>query len=323
MISSDTLVLEQVDSTFAKDVREGLESSPKRISSKYFYDEKGDALFQQIMQLEEYYPTDCEFEIFEAHKEELKRDVGAERFQLIELGAGDGTKTKILIDHFLRTNTDFSYAPIDISKSVLTHLERDLAQRWPQLSVTTVANEYFGGLERLAANNERKLVLFLGGNIGNMTQEEAQSFLESLGQHLQTGDLILIGFDLQKDPQTIINAYSDSKGITAQFNLNLLNRINNELGGNFQLDCFQHWATYNPVSGATESHLISTCEQEVFIEALDESFHFDAWEAMHTELSLKYNLPQIEALAESCGFAPKQIYTDDRSYFVDVLWEVK
>ncbi|MEM1325155.1 MAG: L-histidine N(alpha)-methyltransferase [Bacteroidota bacterium] len=312
-----------IDATFANDVKVGLSDTPKRLSSKYFYDKKGDALFQQIMAMPEYYPTDCEFEIFSTYKEQLRGELGGQPFQLIELGAGDGMKTKVLLKHFLAKDSDFSYAPIDISGNVLEQLESDLAVLWPELPVQTVAAEYFKGLEQLSENDERKLVLFLGGNIGNMQSDEARSFLKQLANRLNPGDLILIGFDLQKDPEIVLEAYNDSTGITAQFNLNLLDRINEELGGDFDVNCFRHWATYDPITGETESYLISTCAQEVYIESLGQTFQFRAWEAVHTELSLKYNLPQISNLAAASGFQVKKNYMDDRNYFVDSLWEVK
>jgi dimethylhistidine N-methyltransferase len=312
-----------INQTFADDVRKGLSDSPKRLSSKYFYNKRGDALFQQIMAMPEYYPTDCEFEIFSTYKEALRQELGNQQFQLIELGAGDGTKTKVLLEHFLAQNSNFSYAPIDISGNVLEQLEDDLSILWPELPVQTVAAEYVKGLEQLSESEARKLVLFLGGNIGNMQPKAANDFLRQLSNRLQPGDLILIGFDLQKDPNVILNAYNDPTGITAQFNLNLLTRINDELGGNFDIDCFQHWATYNPTTGATESYLISTCDQKVHIDALNKIVDFRAWEAMHMELSLKYNLPQINELAQASGFAVKQNYQDEKRYFVDSLWEVQ
>ncbi|MEM8527145.1 MAG: L-histidine N(alpha)-methyltransferase [Bacteroidota bacterium] len=322
MFDSDTLAPPIINTVFAEDVKKGLSSKPKSLSSKYFYDAKGDQLFQQIMAMPEYYLTNSEFEIFSTHKEALRKAFGSATFNLVELGAGDGTKTKILLEHFLAKESDFYYSPIDISGNVLEHLKTDLSVLWPDLEVNSVAAEYFKGLAQLSKNADRKVVLFLGGNIGNMSLKEAQSFLTSMRQNLNKGDLVLIGFDLKKDPQTILDAYNDPAGITSAFNLNLLKRMNRELGANFQIEQFKHWETYHPITGATESFIVSKKEQSVFIEALECAFHFEAWEAMKVELSQKYSLSEIDDLAEKTGFTPLRQFFDEKEYFVDALWEV-
>ncbi|MEM0994143.1 MAG: L-histidine N(alpha)-methyltransferase, partial [Bacteroidota bacterium] len=235
----------------------------------------------------------------------------------------DGTKTKILLQHFLAHETDFNYAPIDISAHVLEHLESDLQQSWPNLRVKKLAGEYFEGLRRLAHSKRRKVVLFLGGNIGNMLPKEAEKFLARMVNYLNSGDLLLIGFDLKKDPQTILDAYNDPAGVTSDFNLNLLERMNRELGADFKLEQFKHWETYNPLSGATESFLVSKQAQNVYIAALQQSFSFEPWEAIHTELSQKHSLSDIDRLAQKTGFIPVEKFFDQNRYFVDVLWEVR
>lgn len=322
MFDSDTLAPSVINTTFAKDVEKGLRAKPKSLSSKYFYDAKGDELFQQIMAMPEYYLTNSEFEIFSTHKEALRKAFGNATFNLVELGAGDGTKTKILLEHFIEKESDFYYSPIDISGNVLEHLKTDLSVLWPDLEVNSLAEDYFKGLAQLSKNSDRKVVLFLGGNIGNMNLQEAQYFLTSMRQNLNKGDLVLIGFDLKKDPQTILDAYNDPAGITSAFNLNLLERINRELGANFQIDQFKHWETYHPISGATESFIVSKQQQSVYIEALNCSFEFDSWEAIHTELSQKYSLSEIETLAKTTGFTFKSQFFDEKQYFVNALWEV-
>jgi len=322
MFDSDTLAPSMINTTFAKEVQEGLESNPKSLSSKYFYDAKGDELFQQIMAMPEYYLTNSEFEVFSTHKEALREAFGNSIFNLVELGAGDGTKTKILLEHFIEKGSNFYYSPIDISGNVLEHLKTDLSVLWPDLEVNSVAAEYFRGLAQLSESSDRKVVLFLGGNIGNMSLEEAENFLISMHQNLNKGDLVLIGFDLKKDPQTILDAYNDPAGITSAFNLNLLERINRELGANFKIEQFKHWETYHPISGATESFIISKQQQNVYIEALNRSFDFEAWEAIHTELSQKYSLRDIQELASTIGFTSIGQFFDKKRYFVDALWEV-
>lgn len=321
-ISTPNLVT--FDQTFAKDVEEGLSQRQKKLSSKYFYDKKGDELFQAIMRMPEYYLTDCEYHIFEQQKEEILDTIGRNDFELIELGAGDGFKTKVLLKHFLAEEVPFVYRPVDISQNVLDILKKDLHVAWPQLAVRPLKGDYFEMLERMhSEHGQRKVVLFLGANIGNYTRKEALRFLEKFRKQLDPGDHLLIGFDLKKDPEVILKAYNDPAGITAAFNLNLLTRINRELGGNFDLDQFSHWETYQPISGETKSYLISRKEQTVEISALSKTFKFEAWEAIDVELSLKYSPFEIEALAVAAGFKVTKHFYDDRKYFVDSLWEVK
>ncbi|MFK7937434.1 MAG: L-histidine N(alpha)-methyltransferase, partial [Saprospiraceae bacterium] len=166
----------------------------------------------------------------------------------------------------------------------------------------------------------RKVVLFLGSNIGNFEPADAERFLAALADKLNPNDLLLVGVDLKKDPQTILDAYNDAAGITEAFNLNLLTRINRELGGNFVVENFKHWETYNPLTGATRSHIISKKDQQVSIEALGATYQFAAWEAIDVELSQKYNLVELEKLAEQTGFQVACHFTDARTYFVDSLW---
>lgn len=311
-------------STFAQDVHSGLTEFPKRLPSKYFYDENGDQLFQTIMGLGEYYLTRCEFEIFDKQKERiLKSFLGEDAsFNLVELGAGDGTKTKVLLNHFVNEGVNFSYSPIDISQHVLDLLSKDLAKSIPNLKVNAIQGDYFEALSKLNENHfEKEVVLFLGSNIGNFSNGAAPAFLKKLSQNLSKGDLFLIGFDLMKDPNVILNAYNDKLGVTKEFNINLLKRINNELGGNFDLEGFEHFPTYDPITGETKSHLISNKEQTVKIAATGDTYRFDAWEAIHTEVSQKYSLKSIHKFAEEAGFKVIEDFTDERNYYVDSLWE--
>lgn len=312
---------ERIQTKMAHDVAQGLAAQPKYISSRYFYDAQGDKLFQQIMNMPEYYPTTCEFEIFESYKEKLLDYLPEREWDLVELGAGDGRKTKVLLEHFLQQQSRFAYFPIDISGAVLHHLEQDLAKTLPQLRVKTLNYEYFHALEELNKMDQNpRLVLFLGGNIGNFKPAEALSFYQSLQAVLRPGDLLLNGIDLRKNPLTILEAYNDKTGITRDFNLNLLTRFNRELGANFNTKNFQHYPTYNPVSGEALSYLMSTCEQEVFIEKLGQTFHFAANEPIHTEVSQKYSFAEIETLAQKTGFALVEHFTDAKGWFCDSLW---
>lgn len=311
--------------TFAEDVRHGLSSTPKFLSSKYFYDDEGSRLFQEIMKLPEYYLTRAEFDIFQNRKSKIfdAFDAKNSRFDLIELGAGDGTKTSVLVDYFLSRNAGFKYIPIDISQEALNFLTAKFARQFPNLSIQTEQGDYFKTLKTLSSRNEhRKIILFLGSNIGNFSQEQAVGFFKGLRAVMNDNDLLFIGFDLQKDPNTILDAYNDESGVTARFNLNLLSRLNRELGADFNLEDFSHYAAYHPIEGAARSFLMSRKEQTVFIESLGESFEFRAWEPIFMEISQKYTVEMIAELSETCNFKVVENFFDDNRYFVDSLWKV-
>ena len=309
---------------FSLDVLLGLSKSPKALSSKYFYDAEGNRLFQQITELPEYYLARCEFEILQNCKHRIAEIFGNSRFNLVELGAGDGRKTKILLEHFLKTGLDFRYVPIDICEEAVKGLVEELHEHYPPLHIEGSISEYFDGLKWLSGLiQERNVVLFLGSNIGNFSHSEACVFLDSLWNALKGGDYVLIGFDLKKDIQQLTRAYNDSQGITAEFNLNLLRRINRELGGNFDLKQFKYYSAYNVYSGAVESFLISQKQQTVCIETLNESFSFEAWEPLHTEFSHKYLESDIVEMAAETGYEIVQQYYDSRRYFADSLWQVR
>lgn len=313
----------KLEMNFAQDVLKGLSASPKSIPSKYFYDDRGSKLFEEIMKLEEYYPTNCEWQIFRNHKQEILEALGGKSFSLVDLGAGDAEKTKVLLHHFAEAKADFNYAPIDISKDILEKLLSNLEEELPALETQAVVAEYFDALDWLSKNHSRrKLVLFMGGNIGNFPKEAAIDFLRKMHEVLAPDDLLLIGIDLKKEPKKIVRAYDDSKGVTAAFNYNLLARINNELGGNFNLDQWRHYASYNPVTGAMESFLVSLRDQEVFIGELNKSFSFEAYEAVHTEYSYKYTRKEVAAMAEDSGFELITNYGCDIP-FIDSLWRVR
>lgn len=310
--------------TFAFDVLSGLQQFPKAIPSKYFYDEPGSRIFEQIMQLPEYYPTRCEAHIFEHHKQTLLELCRQDRYHLVDLGAGDAAKTSILIDHFYQNELPFAYVPVDISTYSVTELEARLNRQYPQLDTRTFAGEYLAGLQWVRQQvTGRKFVLFMGSNIGNFSVEECRLFLLRIWQLLDENDLLLIGFDLKKDPQVIWRAYNDSQGVTAAFNRNLLHRINRELGGNFEPDSFDFYASYDPVSGFVRSYVISRKPQRVYIEALDRYFDLDEQETIHLENSRKFSVREIEELATACGFTVETHLFDDRRYFTDSIWRVK
>ncbi len=233
-------------SQFYDDVIKGLKAQKKHLSSKYFYDEQGDILFQKIMNCEDYYLTRAEMSIFQKDSSKLADGIKANKsaFDLIELGAGDATKTVHLLKHLNEQNVDFQYLPIDISSYILEVLENNLLQTIPNLTVLPIQGDYFEALQRASEiSSNRKVLLFLGSNIGNMSPSDSVVFCEKLSQKLNSGDRLIIGFDLKKNPAKILKAYNDSEGFTSQFNLNLLTRINRELEGNFNIDNFEHYQT--------------------------------------------------------------------------------
>lgn len=310
--------------TFARDVLIGLSESRKALPTKYHYDEAGSRLFQKIMELPEYYPTRCEFEIFRTKKDEIARLMQGGQFNLVELGAGDGAKTSILLEHFLGRDSHFQYVPIDISEAAMEGLIRSMQGKFPHLTANGIVAEYFDGLKWLSKiDRQRNFVLFLGSNLGNFSAAQSRVFLRTLWNTLNNDDLVLIGFDLKKDIDLMLNAYNDSQGVTAEFNLNMLKRINKELGGNFDVSKFRHYATYDVFTGAMESYLVSLEAQTVFIEELSETFDFQPWEPIHTEYSYKYLVSEVENLARVTGYAIEQHLFDSNKYFLDSIWRVQ
>lgn len=309
---------------FLIDVLNGLSSKPKKLNSRYFYDEHGSKLFQKITELPEYYLTNCEFDIIERHKDAFGQLMTGVPFNLIELGPGEGQKTEILIEHFLKKKLEFRYIPIDISEAAMKSLIELLTEKYSDLETEGLVAEYFDGLNWLSNTSLRKsLVLFLGSNLGNFDKSSAKDFLRNLWNALNEGDYAVIGFDLKKDIDLMLKAYNDSQGVTRDFNLNLLRRINRELGGDFDLNKFHFYASYDVFTGAMESYLVSKEKQNVFIKEIGQNFAFEAWEPIHTEFSYKYLESDIEELATETGFAIEKQLCDSKQYFVDSIWRVQ
>ena len=308
---------------FLKEVLEGLHSEPKYLLSKYFYDKAGDKLFQQIMDSEEYYPTKCELEIFTKQTHNLAKTLknGFDTFDLIELGAGDATKSSHLLQQLIIEKANFTYYPIDISKSMVAHLEEILPLKIEGLKVIGLNGEYFQMLEKAAQiSTKKKVVLFLGSNIGNVPINDAEKFCKTLKSHLKKGDFVLMGFDLKKHPKTVLAAYNDAKGYTKAFNLNLLKRINKELNADFDVTSFEHYAMYDPQTGACKSYLISLKDQTVTINNAD-LFSFKENEFIYMEISQKYSISQTDELAKASGFKPVKHFLDSKKWFLDTVWE--
>ncbi len=310
-------------SQFAADVLAGLSATPKRLSSRYFYDDEGSRLFMEIMKLPEYYPTQAELKIFEDQSDDILAAFSdnAEGIDLIELGAGDGAKTAVLIEHFLAEDLDFTYSPIDISQEANAALEARFREKFPSLEIRPHTGDYFQVLDSLKnGNGRRKVLMFLGSNIGNFLREKAVDFFRSLRLVMNPNDRLFIGFDMQKDPRVIVAAYDDPQGVTAAFNLNLLTRINRELGADFDPAKFSHYAQYRPVECAARSFLISREKQTVHIEALGRSFDFEQWEPIFMEISQKYTHAMLEELSSESGFTIEAEFLNDEDFYIDSLW---
>ncbi len=310
-----------IDPIFSDDVWEGLNSNPKRLSSRWFYDEIGDALFQQIMVMPEYYLTRAEYWILEHYASELIQQL-PKRFQLLELGAGDGTKTKLLLNEILRSDYSVKYFPIDISENALNKLNKSMKIQYPNLNSESIQAEYFTALKSPILNNsEQKLILFLGSNIGNLNHLQSLDFFKQLFVSINPGDFVLTGFDRVKDPEIILKAYNDKNGVTSKFNLNLLNRINRELDANFNIDAFYHQPEYDNKTQTAISFLVSKIDQTVDFRKLNRSVEFKSKERIHTEISRKFTQDDIDELAFKSGFRMTKNYHSEKNQFTDSLWQ--
>ena len=306
---------------FAKDVDQGLSAPFKNISSKYFYDDIGSGIFQEIMKMPEYYPTNCEFEILSLQSDDIIKKLNfQEPFNIVEFGAGDGIKTRQLLKKLVEKEIDFTYVPIDISGKAIRELKQNMITALPDIKIKPLIGNYFTMVEKLSSLDMPCLFLFLGGNIGNYQPEEADQLLSQFYEHMKSGDKLLTGFDLQKNPATIRNAYDDKQGITKAFNLNLLQRINTELGGNFKLGQFDFYSHYDPANGEVKSYLVSLIEQNVYIEKTDRYYSFHKNELIWTELSKKYTIAGIEEMSIRNNFEVIAHFMDCKHYFTDSLW---
>jgi len=295
---------------FLEDVLRGLRRTPKRLPSKYFYDERGSQLFDDICELPEYYPTRTEMALLRS----ISRDVAAlvgEGATVIEFGSGSSTKIRILLDAL---DAPLAYVPVDISREHLLMSARDLADSYPDLRVVPVCADYTKPFDVPDIEGEKvRAGFFPGSTIGNFTRSEAISFLSAAAADLGHNNGLLIGVDLRKDPEILRAAYNDAAGVTAAFNLNLLHRINRELDGDFDTEAFEHEARWVPDPGRIEMHLVSTRAQDVTVGG--EIFHFAAGESIHTEDSHKYDIAGFQALAAEAGWNSIECWTDPDALF--------
>ena len=307
---------------FRKDVEQGLGAFPKTLPSKYFYDKKGDELFIQIMDLPEYYLTRAEFEIFREQSKELIQALEIspnQHFELIELGPGDGSKTKELLKVLNQGDYQFDYLPIDISQNALDQLEQNLSEELPGVSVRKKQGDYFTMLASLRESHHPKVLFFLGSNIGNMTDRQAAEFIYKLGSNLLPDDKLFLGVDLIKSANIVLPAYNDPAGLTKAFNLNLLSRINSELGGNFDVNRFSHQPEYTMENGVAISYLVSKVEQTVTLNGSSQIFKFSQGEKILTEISRKYDDEIINKIIRNTDFQITHKLTDRNGYFADYI----
>jgi dimethylhistidine N-methyltransferase len=296
---------------FRTEVLSGLRKAHKELPSKYFYDEHGSYLYERICSLDEYYPPRTEIAIMKAHIKEIVKLLGTNA-HLIEYGCGNCVKTRILLDHLPDIAT---YVPIDISVKQLRRVSQELTSHYAGLEVSPVCADYTGDFKLPAPKRpgDRIVVYFPGSTIGNFDPIPARNFLEHIARVCGPGGALLIGVDLKKDPNVLHRAYNDREGVTAAFNLNLLERINRELNGDFKLDNFQHYAFYNPRESRIEMHLVSLRDQIVHLGDLSIPFAKD--ESIWTESSYKYNLDDFKQLAADAGFQVEKVWTDERQWF--------
>jgi L-histidine Nalpha-methyltransferase len=314
------LVRAEAQASFADDVRRGLDSVPKRLFPKYFYDELGSQLFEAICLLPEYYLTRAENEILAHYADEIASAVDGHK-TLLELGSGSASKTRRIIEALLRQQPDLLYIPIDISASALETSSRVLLQSYPSLRIEAYASDYYDGFAAIKGGRRgRTLALFLGSNIGNFDAGEARTFLRALREVLREGDALLLGADLRKQREVLEAAYDDALGITAAFNVNLLVRINRELGADFDLRAFKHYVRYDEALGRVEVYIESLRAQEINIGKLEMSIRFDAGERIHTENSYKYDLEGLSELAAATGFTRTRTWLDKAERFSSNLF---
>ena len=305
-------------SQVANDVLCGLCASPKTLPPYLFYDARGSELYERITELPEYYLTRTERAIFEQHADAMVQLAGehaGQPLRVIELGAGSAKKTELVLRAVLRRQGECLYVPIDVSRSALAEAERNLAAALPQVRVRAIAASHQQALPRLRSIEAPQLVLFIGSSIGNLEDEAASTLLWQLRSALGRGAWLLLGTDLRKDPAELVAAYDDAQGVTAAFNENLLTRINRELGGHFDLATFDHAARWNEQQSRIEMHLRSKVAQRVTIDALGVELRFARGETIHTESSIKYDLPRVDRVLNAGGFRRRATFTDPASRF--------
>jgi L-histidine Nalpha-methyltransferase len=304
------------------EVRRGLIGHPRSLSPWVFYDAEGSRLFECITTLPEYYPTRTERAILARHADAIAAAARGDRsspLRLVELGAGTAAKTVILLEAALRISDDVSYMPVDVSSDALELACQKIARALPEVRIQPIARNYITHPLQLEPFGGTTLALYIGTSIGNFSPEEARTILRNLGAQLQTGDMLLLGTDMVKDESTLLAAYDDSDGITAAFNLNILHRLNRELGADFDGARFRHRVLWNSKESRIEMHLESTQEQHVSIQHAELDLHFMRCETIHTENSYKFTDQGIRSLLQDSGFEIGRDWKDSRNWYTVTL----
>lgn len=305
-----------------QDIIKGLTQHQKTIPPRYFYDAQGSQLFEQICQLPEYYPTRTEASILKQSARDISKITG--QIELIELGSGSSTKTRLLLDAYQTLNYPLTYIPIDVSGSILKESANNLLQDYPILKIQGKVGTYEQCLAQIKTSDKQpKMVLFLGSSIGNFNQTECDRFIDLITDSLKVGEYFLLGIDLQKPVQVLETAYNDAQEITAAFNLNMLQHLNWKFQGNFNINLFEHQAIYNTIEHQIEMYLISKQAQTATLQSLDLVVNFEAGETILTEISRKFNLAQMAQYLDAKQLAVCQSYTDEKEWFGLLLCQKK
>ncbi len=316
-------MIKEFSLSFREAISRGLsESTAKSIPCRFLYDDIGTDLFNKITQLDEYYLSRAETEILSLQSGAIARKIEPPIGQVVEFGCGDSEKSALIVRHFADQGA-LTYIPVDISARAIDSLSKKLSADLPGLKIDPRIQNYFDFLSapHLPQQESGRLFLFLGSNIGNYDPGVQLHLVQSIRKHMSTSDYALIGLDLKKDLNLLNLAYNDRAGVTARFNFNLLERVNRELGGTFNVNTFTYHNFYNPCIGAMQSFLVSNCEQNVWIEGLSKAVSFDALEPIHIENSFKFSIREIELLARSAGFEVVRSYLDQNNLFVESLWK--
>ena len=324
--NKSSIINNESNNEFAKDVEKGLNDKQKHISPKFFYDKKGSRLFEEICMQPEYYLNRIESQILKNSVDEILKIIGGQEISVIELGNGNSLKTRILLGPFLTKLKIVTYFPIDVSLKMLKKSIKDLFREYANLQIYGICSDYVSGLVKINAFMKlkreipnKKFIIFLGSSIGNFDPKDAIDFLHSIARYVLKEDLLLIGIDLEKDKSILDRAYNDKNGITAKFNFNVLARINRELEGEFNISNFEHRSFYNIHKHRIEMHLESKLDQQVSIGAIGKKFYFKKGEKIHTENSYKYSLRRLNKLVKKAGLQVIRNFTDPEEQYTLLL----
>lgn len=305
-----------------KDIVQGLTQKQKCLPPRFFYDDYGSQLFEKICKLPEYYPTRTEAAILKQYAPEIAKITGA--CELVELGSGSSTKTRLLLNAYQDLGYPLHYVPIDVSAGILKSSAKELLQDYPSLRVHGLVGTYEEALQQIQPTSlPARMLFFLGSTLGNFTPEKRDIFFSNLTKALVPGEYFLLGIDLQKPKHILEAAYNDAQGVTAAFNLNMLNHLNQRFQGNFDLNCFEHLAFYNEAESQIEMHLKSTRSHSACLESLDLTVNLKAGETIHTEISRKFNLEEMQQYLISQEMKPLQVWTDSQQWFGVILAQVR